>query len=185
MVITRVGNELQTSLFRKKTFSGVYLNFSSHLPNTYKKGLIDTLLYRAYNIFSNYSSFHQEINYLKTIWQKNLFPLFFIDKCVQKFLNKLFIKRNHQNLAWTKKEVLITLEYLRKTSLQVKKHLKDIFRSCQRNVKLNAVFKSSKRIKMFFVSKTYYLNTLTQKFYISLSATLATMFTSVRLNDTY
>ena len=26
--ITRVGNELQTYLFRKKTFSGVYLNFN-------------------------------------------------------------------------------------------------------------------------------------------------------------
>ena len=38
---------------------------------------------------------------------------------------------------------------------------------------------------MLFVSKTYYLNTLTQKFYISLSPTLATVFTSVRLNDTY
>ena len=35
--ITRVGNELQTSLFRKKTFSGVYLNFNSPLPNIYKK----------------------------------------------------------------------------------------------------------------------------------------------------
>ena len=45
--ITRVGNELQTSLFRKNTFSGVYLNFNSHLPNTYEKGLIDTSLYRA------------------------------------------------------------------------------------------------------------------------------------------
>ena len=36
--ITRVGNELQTSLFCKKTSSSVYLNFNSHLPNTYKKG---------------------------------------------------------------------------------------------------------------------------------------------------
>ena len=35
--ITRVGNKLQKSLFRKKTFSGVYLNFNSHLQNTYKK----------------------------------------------------------------------------------------------------------------------------------------------------
>ena len=65
--ITRVGNELQTSLFRKKTFSGVYLNFNSHLPNIYKKGLIDTLLYRAYNICSSYASFDQEINCLKTV----------------------------------------------------------------------------------------------------------------------
>ena len=94
--------------------SSVYLNFNSHLPKTYKKGLIDTLLYRAYKICSNYSSFHPGINYLKTVWQKNSFPLFFIDKCVQMFLNKLLIKRNHENLTSTKKEVLITLEYIRK-----------------------------------------------------------------------
>ena len=86
----------------------------------------------------------------KTVWQKNSFPLFFIDKCVQKFLNKLFIKRNHQKLTSAKKEVLITLEFLGKTSLQVKKQLKDIFRSCQKHVKLNVVFKSSIRIKNAF-----------------------------------
>ena len=116
--ITRVGNKLQTSLFRKKTFSGVYLNFSSHLPNIYKKGLIDTLLYRAYNACSSYASFDQEINYLKTVWQKNSFPLFFIDKCAQKFLNKLFIKRNHQKLTSARKEVLITLDYFLKMILK-------------------------------------------------------------------
>ena len=43
--ITRVGNELQTSLLRKKTLSGVYLNFNSHLPSEHKKGLLYTLLY--------------------------------------------------------------------------------------------------------------------------------------------
>ena len=85
--ITRVGNKLQASLFRKKTFSGVYLNFNSHLPSEYKKGLLHTLLYRAYNICSSYINLHQEIVYLKSVWQKNSFPLFFIDKCVHEFLN--------------------------------------------------------------------------------------------------
>ena len=80
--ITKVGNELQTSLFRKKTFSGVYLNLNSHLPFEYKKGLLHTLLYRAYNIYSNYTNLHQEIVYLKSVWQKNSLPLFFIDKCL-------------------------------------------------------------------------------------------------------
>ena len=95
--ITRVGNELQTSLFRKKTFSGVYLNFNNHLPSKYKKGLLQTLLYRAYNICLNYANLHQEIVYLKSVWQKNSFPLFFIYKCVHKFLNSLFLKRRHLN----------------------------------------------------------------------------------------
>ena len=56
--ITRVENELQTSLFHKKTFNGVHPTFNSHLANTYKKGLIDTLSYCGYNICSNYSSLH-------------------------------------------------------------------------------------------------------------------------------
>ena len=63
ILITRVRNETQTSLFRKKTFSGVYLNFNSHLPSEYRKGSLHTLLYRAYNIYSNYSNLHQKIVY--------------------------------------------------------------------------------------------------------------------------
>ena len=42
--IIRVGNELQTSLFWKKTFSVVYLNFNSHLQAECKKGLLRTFL---------------------------------------------------------------------------------------------------------------------------------------------
>ena len=45
--ITRTENKFTTSIFRKKTYSGVYLNFHSHLPTDYKKGLIDTLLHRS------------------------------------------------------------------------------------------------------------------------------------------
>ena len=63
--ITRTENKFTTSIFRKKTFSGVYLNFHSHLPTDYKKGLTDTLLHRSYNICSDYASFHQEILFLK------------------------------------------------------------------------------------------------------------------------
>ena len=93
---TRTANKITTSIFRKKKFIGVYLNFHSHLPTDYKKGLIDTLLHRSYNIRSNYTSFHQEILFLKSVWQQNSFPLFFIDKCVKKFLDKLFIKSGGQ-----------------------------------------------------------------------------------------
>ena len=42
------------------------------------------------------------------------------------------------------------MEFLGETSLQVKKQLKDIFRLCQKHVKLNVVFKSSIRIKNAF-----------------------------------
>ena len=83
--IIRPKNKLVTSLYQKKTFSGVYMNYNSFLPKNYKKGLIDTLLFRSYNICADYSILHNEIKYLKTIWQKNLFPLLFIDSCIKKF----------------------------------------------------------------------------------------------------
>ena len=87
--ITRNGDKLMTSIHRKKTFSGVYLNYDSFLPRDYKRGLISTLLYRAYTLCSDYNGIHEEISKLKTIWQKYNFPLSFIDRCVKKFLTNL------------------------------------------------------------------------------------------------
>ena len=65
--ITRSNDKLVTSLYRKKMFSGVYMNYNSFLPINYKKGLIDTLIFRSYNICADHSILHNEIKYLKTI----------------------------------------------------------------------------------------------------------------------
>ena len=104
--ITRTENKFATSAFCKKRFRGVYLNFHSHLPTDYRKGF-----------------FHQEILFLKSVWQKKSFPLFFIDKCVKNFLDKLFIKRKKEKDSSTKKEITVSLEILGKISLQVRRQL--------------------------------------------------------------
>ena len=130
--ITGLNNKLTTSLYRKKTFSGVYMNYNSFLPVKYKKGLIHTLLFRAYNICADYQTLHQEIEFLKSIWQGNSFPLFFIDSCIKKFLDKLFIPSRPSNNTSDKREIFICLEYLGKISLQSKKQLVEIFSTCQR-----------------------------------------------------
>ena len=136
-------------MYRKKTFSGVYLNYGSYLPLEYKKGLIATLLHRTYTICSDFSKLHEEINRLKIIWQKNSFPLFFIDKCVKKFLDKLFIKKT-SNERPNKKEVTPPLVFLSKISLQVKKKLQSIFRELAPGLKLKVVFSSPNRLRCGF-----------------------------------
>ena len=85
--ISRNNNALETSIFRKPTFSGVYTNFNSFLPTEYKRKLLRTFLYRTYNICSSYLQIHEEIIHLKSVWQKNSFPLSFIDNCINTFLN--------------------------------------------------------------------------------------------------
>ena len=55
------------SVYRKKTFSGVYTNFNSFIPETYKTGLIKSLLFRYFSLCSNFVKFHHEISILKSI----------------------------------------------------------------------------------------------------------------------
>ena len=78
--ITRSNNQLITSVFRKRTFSGVFTNFKSLMPVTYKFGLVHTLLHRSFSICSSYEKFHEEIVLLKEVF--NEYPQFFIDKYI-------------------------------------------------------------------------------------------------------
>ena len=151
--VTREEGKLVTSIHRKKTFSGVYVNYNSFLPRDYKRGLISTLLHRAYTICYDYTTLHLEIGRLKTIWQKNNFPLSFIDRCIKKFFDKLFVKRNTPKPVSSKKEVLICTEFLGKVSIQMKKKLQQIFRECGKGLHLRIVFKSPNRLRNGFSFK--------------------------------
>ena len=150
VLITRDNGRFVTSVYRKKTFSGVYLNHNSYLPKEYKLGLLYTLLFRAYSLCSNYEILHNEIDRLKEIWLKNNYPLHIIDKCIFRFLDKLFSKPAREKDISAKKEVIVSLMYLGNISIQVKKRLRNIFRSCKLDVKLVVVFSSMNRMKSSF-----------------------------------
>ena len=64
--ITRDNNKFMTSVYRKPTFSGVFTNFESFIPKSYKYNLLFTLLHGAFKLCSNFERFHQEIDKLKT-----------------------------------------------------------------------------------------------------------------------
>ena len=91
--VYRDASQFSTSVHRKMTFSGVYTHFRSFMPETYKRGLVSTLLYRAYMINSSFSSLHKEIEILKNIFSKNGYPSKFVDKCIATFFNKLHEKK--------------------------------------------------------------------------------------------
>ena len=130
----------------------MYLNFGSFLLVDYKNGLIATLLHRTYTICSDYGKLHDEIKKLKIIWQKNDFPLFFIDKCIKKFLDKIFIKKVPNELP-TKKEFTVPLVFLGRISIQIKKKLQSAFRELCPGLKLKVVFSSPNRIRNGFMFK--------------------------------
>ena len=150
--VYRDANSFSTSIHRKDTFSGVYTNYKAFMPETYKKGLLLTLLYRAYMISSSYLSVHKEVNELKNIFRRNAYPDSFIDKCIFRFFNKIYEKKDPVHTV-PKKEVLMTLPYLGSVSWLVKNELTRAFKNILPFCKLKVVFKTSNRLSSCFIFK--------------------------------
>ena len=145
-------DRFSTSVHRKDTFSGVFTNFRSFLPEVYKKGLLDTLLHRSYMINLSYSGLHTEIEKLKKIFGKNGYPTRFIDKCIFRFFNKIFEKRETVHTA-PKKEVSIVLPFLGSISWKVRNELVSTISNYAGLCNIKVVFKSGKRLSSFFSYK--------------------------------
>ena len=86
--ITRHNQQFKTSVYRKPTFSGVFTHYESYVDQTYKKSLIDTLLFRCFSICSDYTLFHLEVENLREILKKNSYPSGIIEQCIRSFLKK-------------------------------------------------------------------------------------------------
>ena len=101
--ITSKNKRFVTSIFRKATFSGVFTNYDSFIFNTYKIGLVHTLLFRFSKTFSSMENFHIEVEHLRNIFKCNNYPVNVIDQYIKSFwgnctslcrLHKQCLKRN-------------------------------------------------------------------------------------------
>ena len=89
--ICRSNGSFLTSVYHKPLFTGLFTNFESFLPITYKKGLIYSLVFRYFNLSSSYILFHEELEKLGKFMKLNCYPDRFLDHCFKTFLNKNFI----------------------------------------------------------------------------------------------
>ena len=110
--IFREKGKFVTNVYQKKTFSGVYANFNSFIPETYKTGLIKSLLFRCFSLCSDFVDLHHEINILKSILYKNSYPRDFVDKCIKEFLDRVLTPKIVISPV-PKKDLMIVLPYLR------------------------------------------------------------------------
>ena len=75
-----------TSVYRKKTFTGLLTNYLSFTSHSYKLGLIRTLVDSDYKINNTWLSFHEDIKKLTKILQKNLFPVHLVQNTINRYL---------------------------------------------------------------------------------------------------
>ena len=138
-----------TSIYRKPTFSGMYTNFKSFIATKYKYSLISSLLYRVFMICSDYGSIIKEIEKLKIIWLKNAFPMRVIDRMIFRFFDKIHIPKKVFHTC-AKKKLIFSLEYLGKSSLEIKKRLESVIKEQLPFCKIDIVFSSKRNIRNLF-----------------------------------
>jgi hypothetical protein len=86
VLVIRKEDELATKIYRKPTFTGVYLKWTSLTSIKYKLGLIYCLLDRAWKICSSPEARKTEISTIRSILAKNDYPTQIIDREIAKFM---------------------------------------------------------------------------------------------------
>ena len=67
-------SDIKTSIFRKKTFTGLLTNFFSFTSMSYQIGLINCLIDRAFKINNTWSGFHIDLQTVKNYFKEEHVP---------------------------------------------------------------------------------------------------------------
>ena len=152
-----------TTVYRKPTFTGLFTNFESFIPNMYKRGLINTLFLRYFNISASYAIYDAEIEKFRQIMTKNGYPEKFLDQVVRSFLNKIFKKSAPTELIAPKRLVIFSLPYTGLHSIQIRKQIIKLFSPAYPHIQLRCIFPPVQRLSSFFrfkvlISKIFFQN---------------------------
>ena len=139
---------LSTSVYRKPAFTGLGMNFLSHVPLKYKTNSIMTLLNRAYNSCSSWISFHHETSFLKNYFINNKYPAHIFDKFLKYFLNSKLDPPTPVHTA-QKDTKYVKLPYLGPVSFEIRNSLKNTLRTSYPQIKFNFVFINNNTIGNF------------------------------------
>ena len=149
ILVDKSNDKIHTSIYRKKTYTGLLLNFNSFTPWSYKKGLLKTLIDRTFRINNTWLGFHNDISKLKNILLKNEYPLKQIDTHIRKYLHKQYDNENHTNPSNTETRYY-KLPYIGQFSKSTQKRLNNLIsRFCKDSVSIKLVFTTFKLSSIF------------------------------------
>ena len=120
LLITSNVNNFLTSVYWKKHSNGLYTNYLSFTPFSYKIDLLKTLLHRAFVIISNWSIFHLQLRKTKELLEKNLYPSIFIDQQIKQYLHVQCSDKKHKEPSNSTYISYYKLPYIGNLSTEIK-----------------------------------------------------------------
>ena len=87
--------KFSTSVYRKPTFTGLFTNFHSFIPLTYKRCLVSCLIHRIFNLCSSYENFHIQLEVVRNLFKLNYFgfPSYMFERIIRRFLDNTFVPK--------------------------------------------------------------------------------------------
>ena len=80
ILIKKTDNEIDTSIYRKPTYTGLGINYLSSCYENFKMNAFNTMFYRAFRLTSSYENFHNEIKFLERFFLENGFMMSIFSK---------------------------------------------------------------------------------------------------------
>ena len=91
-VLLDKSENLVTSIYRKKTFSGVLTNYFSFTPMRYKIGLVKCLIDRVFKVNNTWVGFDKDLKEIFKILKRNAYP----EQLINKITKSYSVHPNHE-----------------------------------------------------------------------------------------
>ena len=132
---------------------GLFYNFNSFVPVSFKNNLMSTLIFRVFSIASSYITFDENLKTFKTKFLKNGFPSFSFDAATNKFLYKQYNPNCDIFSTVNKKTVVIVLPYLGYLSIIMRRKITGLVSKYYPTADFKVIFKSGYSIRKMFCYK--------------------------------
>ena len=130
VLITKTSNGIETTVYKKPTFSGLYTKWDSYTPTKYKRNLINNLLHGAHQICSSSTLLHKEFNQISLVLEKNGYPKNFLNKYINRFTEKHYRKYIPKEIIFKDprvKKFFMRLPFIYEISSQIEKEINSFF----------------------------------------------------------
>ena len=116
-------------------------NYNSFIFDTYKIGLVYTLLFRFFKICASMENFHLEVEHLRSISKCNNYPDNIIDQCIKIFLDKLYVPKQFVPTV-PQRDLLVALPFLGTFYLSLRKYLYESISKSSPKYNIKVIFQS-------------------------------------------
>ena len=136
----------------KATDKGLFYDYNSFIPESFKSNLVCILVSRIYRIASSFHIMDHNIKRLCTKLYNNGFPKNFVDECISRVLDKFYTPKVPIPTV-PRKEIKMVMPYLGNMSIVLKRDILNLVRKFYPSVQIKVIFKRGSRISNLFAFK--------------------------------